>query len=141
MISSHLQIAFDHRLRELAILECAKRAKKFKPKVIVSSGLSGNLVAVEVAKILKVELGVVRKQNEDSHGYEFECIGFMKADNFAYVIVDDFISDGDTVKGIVRKLNEATPVGIILYASGDRGKTYEIDERQIPISTFNVNEN
>jgi len=73
---------------------------------IAFRGMSGALVAPIVARDLKKEIILVRKEKGDNHsGYTVEGhIGAKK-----YVILDDFISSGATVREIIKEVQAATP--------------------------------
>lgn len=98
------------------VLDGCLRVPRFD--AIACRGLSGALVASIVAAKLDKPLVVVRKKIEGTHssyGIEQGVAG-----PFRYVIVDDLIDKGGTVRAIIEKIKEreedAVCVGIILYA-------------------------
>jgi adenine/guanine phosphoribosyltransferase-like PRPP-binding protein len=74
---------------------------------IVFSGASGTMIGPILALRLEKEMVLVRKKKDtDSHsGMNVE--GFDESDN--YIIVDDFVDSGNTVKHIQRKMHGFAP--------------------------------
>ena len=100
-----------------AVQKCVRiiRKRKLKFDAIAFRGLSGAVVAPMVALALKKTMIAVRKSN--SHG--IKVCGDLGAQS--YLIIDDFISSGVTIRKIVTgidraSLNEPACVGIVLYA-------------------------
>lgn len=87
---------------------------------IVCRGVSGLVVAPIVSHLLNKNLTVIRKARENSHSssiYE----GYRKIAR--YVIIDDFVSTGDTVNEIIETVKnkisiEAECVGVFTYSLG-----------------------
>ena len=101
-----------------AVQKCVRiiRKRKLKFDAIAFRGLSGAVVAPMVALALKKTLIAVRKNR--SHG--IKVCGDLGAQS--YLIIDDFISSGETVRKIVTSierasLDEPTCVGAVLYAA------------------------
>lgn len=67
---------------------------------IAFRGMSGALIAPEIARRLNKGLIMVRKQTEDSHS-SYKAEGLLGC---RYVIVDDMIASGDTVKAIQKTI-------------------------------------
>jgi orotate phosphoribosyltransferase len=75
--------------------------KKYKPTAIACSGVSGLLIAPAIADALGLDLIVVRKN--DDEGTHSSCrVEGVACDN--YLIVDDFVSTGATVKHIMGEI-------------------------------------
>lgn len=78
--------------------------------VIVTRGSSGLLVGSRVAEMSKGKLHLihVRKEGENSHGRQVEGARHMLSaiDNPRYLIVDDFVSSGETVREIVKAIDK-----------------------------------
>jgi len=104
---------------ELAVTDCEKGLEGIEFDTIAFRGMSGALVAPIVARDLKKEIILVRKTGEDNHsGYSLEGhIGAKK-----YVILDDFISTGKTVREIIKQVIACTKtaefVGGVFYNHG-----------------------
>ena len=87
------------------IIDRLKEAEVKRPNIIMR-GVSGLVVGAVVAAKLKVPMGVIRKDDEDSHSYE-SIEGFDKLDSARdLVIVDDFVSSGSTIVEMLHKLAE-----------------------------------
>lgn len=93
---------------------------------IVFSGYSGALVAPAVCARLGKFPAIVRKEKEDSHGERVEYFYGRKLGR--YVIVDDFIETGATIKRIVSTISKDTRdrikeraelVGVLLWKRPD----------------------
>ena len=94
---------------------CVETLKGRKFDTIAFRGLSGALIAPIVAHILSKEIIVVRKTQTEHSLHRVE--GHVAAKR--YVILDDFISGGTTVREIISRVNrfapEATLWGGMLY--------------------------
>ena len=134
LVTSYHDVAFDHKRREKAVIRVTKAIARYPHSVgIVCTGLSGILVGVSAAEKTEREFAIVRKPNEQSHGCQVE--GYKLAE---YVIVDDFMDSGDTIRNILtamEKRNTATCKAIILYDGGGcyASKTFEHEGQEIPI--------
>lgn len=90
-----------------------------KPGCLIGTGLSGSLIIPSVSEVCNIPFGIVRKEEENSHGYVVEC--FMdKSDTFDYFIIDDLISTGGTTISRIRSAMKsyhirATLSGIIVW--------------------------
>ena len=87
---------------------CVKELKGRKFDTIAFRGLSGTLIAPIVAHILKKEIIVIRKRepgSSDHSGHRIE--GHVAAKR--YVILDDFIAGGNTVKEIIKGVEMFAP--------------------------------
>lgn len=83
---------------------------------IVMTGISGILIGLPVADTLEKEILIVRKEKSIHANCEFEG---LRLDGKRYVIVDDFVNSGTTIKNIIAKINDRFSgpklVGIYLY--------------------------
>lgn len=106
------------RLRK-NIPQAVKILKAHKFDAIAFRGLSGTLVGPLLAYLLNKTVLAVRKPHElkrsNSHGY-YQVEGDIAAGK--YVIVDDFVSSGDTVREIIIEIHESAPraicIGVLL---------------------------
>ena len=87
---------------------------------LVFRGVSGMIVGIRVVDRTGRKYAIVRKPNDGSHSSR-QVEGWVTA---KYVIVDDFIASGGTIKAIVTAINQASRenmynpskcVGIITY--------------------------
>lgn len=116
---------------KLTLDKARQLQKELEFDTIAFSGMSGSAMAFILANELNCTLLAVRREKEASHfvsGSRNEVVeGFYDANK--YLIVDDFISSGDTIRRIaskihgVNKLSEC--VGILLY-SDTRGYSSEV---------------
>lgn len=96
---------------------CLGRMASFQSVVV--TGLSGIVPAAVFCHIYHKDLVVIRKSGEDYHGQSIE--GPMDWQQTKYIIVDDFMSSGDTMKRVLDRLSledmdHHEPVFIVLYA-------------------------
>lgn len=103
-------LALDHTLRELAVDDSvtALRRSGLEFSTIVACGLSGALVAPAVAARMKKDLVFVRK-GESTHGHQVEID--MTRDIGDYVIIDDLVEFGRTIKRIRQALDGPNKFG------------------------------
>lgn len=100
------------------IVKAATRTlKSIEFDTIVFRGMSGALIAPIIAHKMGKEIVMLRKPDAATHsGYKYE--GFI--DVKRYVIIDDFVSSGDTVATIINRMRSAGDskfVGLYLYYS------------------------
>ena len=97
-----------------------------RPVHVAVTGKSGIAMAFAMAMLEDIQIVTIRKTNETSHGSKIEGVGTL-AD---YVILDDFVDSGDTVRRVVRELADFAEnrdgvkpncVGFIEYCRLDGG--------------------
>lgn len=95
-------------LKNLSVEICKELRKTDREfDAIACRGVSGTVVGAAVASRLSKQLIVVRKPDVQSHSeYDVEGrpYGFFK-----YIIIDDFVSTGETVREIIRNV-EKNPI-------------------------------
>ncbi len=91
---------------------------------IAIRGMSGATVGFPVSVKTGIPVIIVRKGSESSHGYPVEAPSMIsRTRTVRYIILDDFICSGDTVKQILNTIQKSIPrgniipkcVGIVLY--------------------------
>lgn len=121
----------EHTYRPARLATVAKRVckslkklqKKLKFDAIAFTGTSGAAIAYPVSVLTGMHLICVRKTSEKSHGKRIE--GTFKNVR-RYIILDDFIAEGGTIKKIAEELakesdaayydyDRARCVGVCLY--------------------------
>ncbi len=114
--SEYLTSCFDYKFSKEIIDKCVNVIKN-RPEIegIVLKGLSGMLIGIPVAHSLQMPFAVVRCCHGNHSPYDVEgCTTFTN-----YVIIDDIIDEGNTIKKIkseMRKFNKKAKLkGIILY--------------------------
>lgn len=107
------ELMVPHTLRKI-VNKTISLIKKHKIKfdAIAFRGLSGSLAASAISIQLNKPLIAIRKNS--SHGDKVE--GYVLADT--YIIIDDFIDSGKTIKSILRDI-DGMCVGIVLYGQSD----------------------
>lgn len=138
----YLHEAFDRRSRTSTINWVTRQLAHIDCDAIVFCGVSGALVAPTVAHLTGKSIIVVRKESE-------LCHSSMKIESSntrcsKYVIVDDFIATGTTVRFIIEQMlkapfSKSKCVGIITYSS--KGKWDEYGESEldgIPIRSHHL---
>ncbi len=106
-------------------LEALRKKQSFTGMVFC--GLSGAALAYPLSARLHIPLICVRKKGENSHGFDVEG---PQANVRRYIIIDDFIETGATIKALLdemdhqnkwgnpSKYNKVRCSGIVLYAEG-----------------------
>lgn len=88
-------------------------------------GSSGAALAFHLAAKYKIPLIYVRKSGEKSHGHAIESNSKKAVKR--YLIVDDFVDSGKTIRTIVKKINKwcadyeilpPSPTGVFCYTCG-----------------------
>jgi hypothetical protein len=123
---------------------------------IAVRGISGMIIGAPLAANLGKPLIVVRKPSEKSHGEPVEVPTLLPG-KFRYIIIDDMIASGETVRSIVVSIKlfflqmvhtnctdhyySGTCVAIILYNDGICHNSYSlsnnlVDLTSIPIINF-----
>lgn len=109
--------------------------RKYPFDAIAFRGSSGAALAFPLSYFLKLPLIHVRKGN--SHYGSGAIEGTISSKK--YVIIDDFIDSGATVKKIIREVSkemDAKPAAICLYASGQYAATAKFEG--IPLISIKV---
>jgi len=113
--AGHLEKGLDPTKRQETVQICVNILKHYEFDAIAFRGLSGALFAPTVAMLMDKSLLAVRK-DEQSHSFRM-----VEGDHAAgrYVILDDFISSGETVRNIVEEIHNVMPwaqcIGILQY--------------------------
>lgn len=143
---SHTKKIFDSsdfkKLVTKATAKVKALQKKEKINALAVCGNSGIILGSVLSYRLKIPLLVVRKNGDNKCADSLKVNGIL-ADECRYLIIDDLISSGDTVKLIASRIKEvavmyritnATPVGIMLYHEKAR-TIYTIDGKEIKVYT------
>lgn len=103
---SHTSRVLSHKYRNQVIMDTYTNLKKYDGSydAIACCGISGLMVVPQVAELLKKNIVVVRKSTD---GYsDFMVEG---ASTRQYIIIDDLICSGGTVKHIIKNIEEELP--------------------------------
>ena len=113
---SHTSLILNHKVRNKIIIKAVCDLRKIKDEfdTIACCGVSGLMVVPQIAELLDKHILVVRK-NEKCYS-EFRMEGVAP---FRYVVVDDLICSGGTVKRIKNTIKDdfarARCVGVYCY--------------------------
>lgn len=85
---------------------------------IAVTGSSGVSFAFAVRMLIDVDIVIVRKPGENSHGASdgVNCTGRNSCELRKYVILDDLVASGSTIARVNRQLSPAECAGVFLYS-------------------------
>lgn len=128
-----------------AIVHALNDPKFDRVNFLVGTGVSGTLPILSVSMRTGIPYGVIRKDSDinptckdgGSHSSDlFETVIPRGHSLSRYIIIDDFIDEGNTVKRIISKMKLMYPysqcVGIILYQANRAG--FALIPNDIPVS-------
>jgi hypothetical protein len=108
---------YDPRTLRETMERATEAARKIRTTIpfdaIAFRGSSGAALAYPISAALEVPAVYVRKPTESSHGRSIEG---PSTEVSRYLIVDDMISSGATVRAVMAALHPAECVAILLYA-------------------------
>ena len=119
------------------------------PGFLAVRGTSGTAIGGAVSLVSDLPLAVVRKDEDNSHAKHYDTVQGMRGTGGYYVIVDDLVDSGDTVRAIaaaVKKDHEqhmdnaprTECIAVILYSADQIKKgAIDIDGRTVPLITPN----
>lgn len=104
--AGHLERGLNPDLRRMTVENVIRVLRHYDFDAIAFTGLSGSLIVPTVAMLMNKTLLAVRKDNDKCHSGRL-----VEGDYNArrYIIVDDMISSGDTLRSIVDKISSAVP--------------------------------
>jgi orotate phosphoribosyltransferase-like protein len=128
--SSYLQTIYEPtrftRTVDRAVEEAEKLLQQKEFDTVAFTGMSGAAMAYLLAYKLKVQLLCIRKTTDGSHFHQtfpYGAKGLVCEGNLGtkrYMIVDDFITSGNTVNQIINSVSKEAPgakcVAILMYA-------------------------
>lgn len=105
LITSYLRSSLNSLDRKNVIKKLITNIKRAKLifDAVAFTGMSGALIAPDIADKLKKQLILVRKKDKKHSCYDVE--GYYGGSK--YIIIDDGISSGDTIKYIKKQIKEA----------------------------------
>ena len=110
MVAEYLGTVLDPKRFRLALRTAVRKLKPKTFEAIAVTGNSGAIFGGALAVALNKPLILVRKPGIDSHGSQLQGIGSPKS----YIIVDDFISTGETVRRVCDIIEKHAPAGLDL---------------------------
>lgn len=114
--ASHTCRVLNHKVRNKYIIQtlCDLRKCKVDFDAIVCAGTSGLMIAPPVAELMNKHICVVRNTTDCYSEFPVEGVS-----PYRYVIVDDLICSGKTVKRIIKAMKDQHPkascVGVYTY--------------------------
>ena len=115
--SSHTCMVLNHKIRNKAIIKAVCDLRRINEQFdsIVCCGTSGLMVVPQIAELLDKHIVVIRKPETKSYS-DFAIEGVIP---FRYVIIDDLVCSGSTIKFIKDTIFEECPkskcVGVYCY--------------------------
>lgn len=125
--ASHTCRVLNHKSRNSVIIKAVCDLRKISDKFdsIACCGISGLMVVPQIAELLDKHIVVIRKTNDKCYS-EFPMEGVTP---FRYVIVDDLVCSGSTIKHINNTIYEDCPkarcVGVYCYMPQECAYTQE----------------
>ncbi|NDB60499.1 phosphoribosyltransferase [bacterium] len=114
---SHTSLVLNHKNRNKIIIDAVCKLRKIKDSFdsIACSGTSGLMVVPQIAELLDKHIVIVRKNDERSYS-DFRIEGVSP---FRYIIIDDLICSGNTIRHIKRSIKEehsrSSCIGVYCY--------------------------
>ena len=104
--ANHTSKILSHKYRNKIIMDSYKHLKQYSDQydAIACCGISGLTVVPQVAELLNKNILVVRKQ---INGYSNFIIEGASTHN--YIIIDDLVCSGGTIKHIIKNIKEEMP--------------------------------
>ena len=140
--ASHTCRVLNHKNRNKIIIKAVCDLRKISDQFdsIVCCGVSGLMVVPQIAELLDKHIVVIRKQNEKCYS-DFPMEGVTP---FRYIIVDDLVCSGSTIKHIKHTIYEDCPkaqcVGVYCYIPDEcayTAETSKLFERDFRIPLLN----
>jgi adenine/guanine phosphoribosyltransferase-like PRPP-binding protein len=140
----HTCQVLNHKNRNKVIITAVCDLRKVESfDSIVCCGISGLLVAPQIAEILNKHLVVVRKENDKC----YSDFGIEGVAPYRYIIIDDLICSGKTVRHIKNTIKDEHPRAICVgvycylpdesaYRPGDDGS--KLCKRDLGVPLLNV---
>ena len=125
--ASHTCRVLNHKNRNKIIIKAVCDLRKISDQFdsIACCGISGLMVVAQIAELLDKHIVVIRKPNEKCYS-DFPMEGVTP---FRYVIVDDLVCSGNTIKHIKHTIYEDCPkaqcVGVYCYIPDECAYTEE----------------
>lgn len=143
--ASHTCHVLNHKIRTKIIIKAVCDLRKISDEFdsIACCGSSGLMVVPQVAELLNKNIVLVRKEQEKRYS-NFAIEGIAP---FRYIILDDLICSGDTIRHIQRTIKDEHPrskcIGLYFYlpkecAYSDDISGSKICQRDMGIPLLNI---
>lgn len=101
MAASYMKQAFDTVLLRRIALETYRIMQEVDAEIVVARGLSGIVIVTSMAALFNTPFAIVRKANEQRHSTNLVEISGSEYQKYTnWIVVDDFISSGETMHEI-----------------------------------------
>jgi adenine/guanine phosphoribosyltransferase-like PRPP-binding protein len=136
---SYIRKALDPKTLKKIALGTYKVYKEVNADVIVARGLSGSIIASAVGAKYGVPFAIVRKPMEGSHSAELIEMATEGKTYKDWIIVDDFISSGNTIRTIMEAVEKdgnfnGKCKAIVLYNDMDKDHRFTSDKHgDVPV--------
>ena len=122
--ASWMRQAVSRQECDEALRNAELRLDKVEFDTVAFTGVSGVLFGPVLAYKMHKEVACVRKQGQATHS-DYGVEGFKEVKK--YIIADDFISTGETVKSVIKKMRQFAPQAVCVgvyayYRNKDAGK-------------------
>ena len=142
--SSHTCHVLNHKIRNKIIIKAVCDLRKISDSFdsIACCGVSGLMVVPQIAELLNKHIIVVRKGEKCYSEFRTEGVA-----PFRYIIVDDLICSGNTVKHIKKVLKEeyrrSQCMGVYCYLPDETAyrpteEGFKLCQRDLGISLLNI---
>ena len=123
----HTSLILNHKSRNKIIIKAVCDLRKLEDfDSIVCCGTSGLLVVPQIAELLNKHIVIVRKDERSYSNFAVEGVA-----PFRYVIIDDLICSGSTIRRIKGTIKEEYPrarcLGIYCYLTEESGYAASIE--------------
>lgn len=141
--ASHTCRVLNHKERNKMIIKAVCDLRKIESSFdsIACCGSSGLMVVPQIAELLDKNIVLVRKPNEKCYS-DFTIEGVKP---YRYIIVDDLICSGDTIRNITRAIQyeyeHSICIGLYCYMPEEcsyNKQTSHIFERRFKTSLLNI---
>jgi len=104
---SHTSQVLNHKVRNKVIISAVCKLRKIKDSfdTIACCGISGLMVVPQIAEILDKHILLVRKNERCYSDFKLEGVA-----PYRYIIIDDLICSGSTVRHIKSSIKEEHPI-------------------------------
>lgn len=104
---SHTSQVLNHKVRNKVIINAVCTLRKIKDSfdTIACCGVSGLMVVPQIAEILDKHILLVRKDERCYSDFKLEGVA-----PYRYIIIDDLICSGNTVRHIKSSIKEEHPI-------------------------------
>jgi hypothetical protein len=137
--SSHTCYVLNHKSRNKIIIKAVCDLRKFSNNFdsIACCGVSGLMVVPQIAEILNKNIIVVRKGEKCYSEFQTEGVSPIR-----YIILDDLICSGDTVKHIKNTIHYEYPyskcVGLYCYLPNECSYRHDKEGSELCNRDFGV---